>query len=250
MLGVYIMHDSTERGLRLLAIEASTMAASCALFEGERCIVSDFRLDPKTHHSETLLPLIDGVFKQAGLTPRDLDAVAVTRGPGAFTSVRIGLATARGLAYARRLPVYALSTLRVLAMQAEGSESTPVLSLIDARKGEVYGQLLAGSLATSESLVTARTDKAERWMADALQAISGEICCIGTGALAYRDRLVELGGDRLHFATEEGAHPRAETLGTCVLQRLVANLPMDEAIPVYLRKPEAVVNLEKREKKK
>ena len=117
----------------LLAIETSTEACSVALYvDGE--VISRHELAPR-RHTQLVLPWADELMAQAGLRKSQLDAIAVGRGPGAFTGVRLAIAIVQGLALALDRPVIPVSTLAVLARQAPGGR---VLAAIDARMGEVY----------------------------------------------------------------------------------------------------------------
>lgn len=122
--------------MRLIAFETATEACSVAVWnDGE--LLERFEVAPR-RHAELALPWADALLSQAGLARAQLDAVAVGRGPGAFTGVRLGIALAQGIALALDLPMLPVSTLAGLAMRA-GPEGPPqVLAAIDARMGEVY----------------------------------------------------------------------------------------------------------------
>ncbi len=122
---------------KLLAIEASGRPISLALFEdGAWCAGREKRAEVR--HSADLLPMLEDLLDETGWKLGDLEAIAVTRGPGSFTSVRIALATARGLAYPSGTPVYALNSLEVLAAGRLSVEQPMVLAALDARKKQVY----------------------------------------------------------------------------------------------------------------
>jgi tRNA threonylcarbamoyladenosine biosynthesis protein TsaB len=125
--------------MRLLALDTSTLAGGVALAEGERT-VGAYVLDVRATHSERLLAAVDRLLGDAGWAPHDLDGLAVAVGPGSFTGLRIGLATAKGLALALSLPVAAVPTLDAMAA-ALPYASLPVCPVLDARKGEVYTSL-------------------------------------------------------------------------------------------------------------
>jgi tRNA threonylcarbamoyladenosine biosynthesis protein TsaB len=120
----------------LLALETSTEACSVALLrDGE--LQERFELAPR-RHAELVLPWIDRLLVDAGVARAALDAIAVGRGPGAFTGVRLGIAVAQGIAFALDRPVLPISTLAALAEAAGASAGQSVLAAIDARMGEVY----------------------------------------------------------------------------------------------------------------
>lgn len=123
--------------MRLIALETATEACSAALWlDGE--VHWLLEREAVRRHGELILGLVDRLLAEAGLVPGDLDAVAVGRGPGAFTGVRLGLGVAQGLAFAIDCPVLPISTLAALAQQGADRGAHEVLALLDARMGEVY----------------------------------------------------------------------------------------------------------------
>ena len=119
--------------MKLLAFETATEACSVAVWvDGEVC--ERFEIAPR-RHAELALPWADAVLRQAGVARSELDAIAVGRGPGAFTGVRLAIALAQGVALALDRPVVPVSTLAALALQARAPR---VLAAVDARMGEVY----------------------------------------------------------------------------------------------------------------
>ena len=119
--------------MKLLAIETATEACSVAVWlDGE--VRERFEIAPR-RHAELTLPWADQLLAEAGVKKSQLDAIAIGRGPGAFTGVRLAIAIGQGIALALDRPIVPISTLAALASQAQGSR---VLAAIDARMGEVY----------------------------------------------------------------------------------------------------------------
>jgi tRNA threonylcarbamoyladenosine biosynthesis protein TsaB len=119
--------------MKLLAFETATEACSVALWiDGE--VLERFEVAPR-RHAELALPWADALLAEAGIAKSQLDAIAVGRGPGAFTGVRLAIAVAQGIALALDRPIVGVSTLAALAMQGQGER---ILAAIDARMGEVY----------------------------------------------------------------------------------------------------------------
>ncbi len=148
--------------MKLLAFETATEACSVALYlHGE--VRERFEVAPR-RHAELALPWADALLAEAGVARSQLDAVAVGRGPGAFTGVRLGIALAQGIALALDIPVVPVSTLRALAAYAQSfvGEEDNVLAAIDARMGEIYAATFkcAGEamIATSDEVVIAPSD--------------------------------------------------------------------------------------------
>ena len=119
--------------MKLLALETATEACSIAVYvDGE--IIERHEIAPRLH-AEYALPWAEALLAEAGIAKSQLDAIAISRGPGAFTGVRLAIALAQGIALALDKPVVAVSTLQVIAVQARGER---ILAAIDARMGEVY----------------------------------------------------------------------------------------------------------------
>ncbi len=142
--------------MKLLAFETATEACSVALWiDGD--VRERFEIAPR-RHAELSLPWAEQLLAEAGLAKSQLDAVAVGRGPGAFTGVRLAIAIAQGIALALDRPVVPVSTLAVLAMQSQGER---ILAAIDARMGEVYFgafQRLGGDMVAASDEVVVRPD--------------------------------------------------------------------------------------------
>lgn len=122
--------------MKLLGIDSSGMVASAAIIMDD-ILVSEFTVNNKQTHSQTLLPMIDQVVKMSGLALGELDAIAVAAGPGSFTGLRIGASTAKGLGLALDKPIVAVPTLEGLAYRLAGMQGL-ICPMMDARRNQVY----------------------------------------------------------------------------------------------------------------
>lgn len=122
--------------MKILAIDTSTASGSIALLEDDRLIAELTTCSQKTH-AEGLLPSIKGLLEGVDARIEEIDCFAVTKGPGSFTGLRIGLSTVKGLAWSLHKPVIGVSTLEVLAMNIPYADK-PICPILDARKKEVY----------------------------------------------------------------------------------------------------------------
>ena len=122
---------------KILALDTSTDACSVALhYDGE--IIEDFRIIPR-QHTQQLLPMVESILSEAGISVNGLDAIAFGRGPGSFAGIRIATGATQGLAYAAELPVLPISTLKAMALSAVKKEAAPsIVSALDARMNEIY----------------------------------------------------------------------------------------------------------------
>lgn len=131
----------------ILSIETATSVCSVALHQqGE--LVGKIDLFQENVHGQKLMPLIDALFRQVDIRLEELDAVAVSQGPGSYTGLRIGVSTAKGLAFARDIPLIGVDTLDALGRRAKSfvEHGDFVVPMIDARRMEVYGKVLDGDL--------------------------------------------------------------------------------------------------------
>ncbi|OAI18095.1 tRNA threonylcarbamoyladenosine biosynthesis protein TsaB [Methylomonas koyamae] len=219
--------------MKLLAVETSTDACSAALFiDGE--IREQFAVAPR-EHTKLILPMIDRLMADAQLRPQQLDAVAVSRGPGSFTGVRIAGGVVQGIAFGADLPVAPVSTLAAIAQDLFNKRSEPEIAFtaMDARMGEIFwGVYRRGELGLAELLgaeaVTPASD---------IQVGDESGYGVGSGWRAYAEPLVQRLGQRLLAVEAEEIWPRA----ACIAQLgayLCANggaVPVEQAMPVYLR---------------
>ena len=123
--------------MKILAIESSALVASAAIVEDD-LLKAEFTVNNKLTHSETLLPMLESMTKISGISLEDIDAIAVSAGPGSFTGLRIGAATAKGLALASDLPVIRVSTLQAMAYSLSMISDDIICPVMDARRGQVY----------------------------------------------------------------------------------------------------------------
>lgn len=232
----------------LLTIETATPLESIALVDGGRVLgVSVCRAG--RGRSDELLARVADVLDASSLRLSDLDGVAVSIGPGRFTGLRVGLATAKGLAASTGLPVVPVHTLEALALSAarsSGAGPELVAPMLDARRGEVYGALFIresgrGANERSEAGVRRVTpDVAEPplvFLRGALQASGGsQVLLAGTGASLYRDELERDAGGLALFAGEGSDRP-SPTAMAALAERAAANGVEDAASlsPLYLR---------------
>ena len=128
---------------KILMIETSTECCSVAVCDGPRILASRIDETPR-RQSAMLVPYIVEVLQEAGLRGEDLDAVAVSEGPGSYTGLRVGVSTAKGFCFGTGKPLLGIDTLQILANQAEGSLDR-IVAMIDARRMEVYSAVFDGA---------------------------------------------------------------------------------------------------------
>lgn len=122
--------------MKIVGIESAAMTASVAVVDDE-VIVAEYTVNHKKTHSQTLLPMLDEITRMAELDWAEVEAIAISGGPGSFTGLRIGSATAKGLGLARNLPLISVPTLDAMAYQLYGAEGL-ICPMLDARRGQVF----------------------------------------------------------------------------------------------------------------
>lgn len=208
----------------LLALDTATSAITVALLDGTDVLAEHTVLDARAA-GELTAPGIEQVLAQAGRTVADIDAVAVGTGPGPFTGLRVGIVTARVLAFARDLPVHGLSSLDAVAHEvvARGLADGEFVVATDARRKEVYWARYA---ADGRRLTEPAVDRPAELPAD-VRALPAA----GRGPLLYPDAFAAA----LDVLDVSAAH-----LGLAVAERLAAGEDLADTTPLYLRRPDAV----------
>lgn len=221
--------------MRILALDTSTPSCSVAIVDAAGPI-AELDEEQGTTHTVHLMEMVEKTLDTAGWHLEDVDGIAVTRGPGSFTGVRIGISTVKGLALACDKPVVGVSTLRVLAHQAEG-ETRDILSMIDARRGEVYHARFRWK---NDRLVRLSGD-AVGGVDDALDGIDRPCLLIGNGGLLHRERIREKSGGLCEVAPWGNHCPRATDVAKAARVRFdkpEATHP-GQLRPMYLRRSDA-----------
>lgn len=216
--------------MNLLAIETATEACSVALVHGET-VIARSELAPR-RHAERVLPMADDLLAEAGIGKHALDAIAVGRGPGAFTGVRLAVSLAQGMAMALDRPVVPVSSLAALALEAP-EDDTAILAVIDARMGEIYAACYrrddeGGLMALDEERVC---------LPDALVLPAADAwSVVGSGWATYQQALQHrLGGQPR--STDGACYPQAQHVATLAVREFKAGRAVapEQALPVYLR---------------
>ena len=170
--------------MKLLALESSAKAASCAVFEDGQVLASAWQSAGLTH-SRTLLPMVEDMLRNSGWALRDVDGIAVAAGPGSFTGLRIGVASAKGLAWGAEKPCVPVSTLEAMAWPLAHLEGVTVCAM-DARRQQIYNAVFRARGGALERLRPDRAVSLEEAAAD-LAELGEPLTIVGDGAALCGD---------------------------------------------------------------
>lgn len=219
-----------------LAIDTSNSSGSIALLKNKELLFSSY-FNIKITHSETLMPEIDRALSLCNLATENLDAIAIAIGPGSFTGLRIGLATAKGISYAHQLPIIPISSLKIVAMNYYNYGKN-ILVMQDAKMKEVYVALYSSKL---DELVQPSCLSPE----EITKLINQPTIVVGTGINNYRDSLVDNPYVEINDLAEKN-QARAESIFSIIqIEDIHPSFDFDfnsRLEPYYIRKSQAEVN--------
>lgn len=220
--------------LKILAIESSNQTMSVATME-DGLLVAEYTRNGKLQHSTQLMPAINQVMESSGWKPQELDQIAVTKGPGSYTGVRIGATIAKTLAWTLKIPLVPISSLQVLAANGLLSDMK-IVPLIDARRKNVYAGIYQ---VKNKKLINLSPDEhfTSEDLFHQLEQQEGSYLFIGQDVSLYKERIQEILGERAQFTPLQDRLPRAVTLATLSLDSPAVETHL--FIPEYLKKPEA-----------
>ena len=227
----------------LLAVESATPALSVALLRGSE-LLHEQSSAVAGRHAERLLPMIEQLLQHASVRESDVEAFAVSIGPGSFTSLRVGVATVKGLAFATARPAVPVSTLAALAWsyareRRPWPDDLPIAAVLDARRGELYAALFDVQGAGPRPLLPGEL-LAPRLLAQRLP----EACrVVGEGAAILRRELGERLGPGVEIPPDGNISPSARSVGEIGAVALRAGGAIDprDLAPDYLRRADAAL---------
>ncbi|WP_332696758.1 tRNA (adenosine(37)-N6)-threonylcarbamoyltransferase complex dimerization subunit type 1 TsaB [Halalkalibacter lacteus] len=231
---------------KTLAIDTSSFVMGIAVTDGERTL-GEITTNIKKNHSIRLMPAIDNLMKEVGVRPKELDEIVVANGPGSYTGVRIGVTTAKTLAWSLGIPVIGVSSLAVMAQTGRFFQGI-ISPIMDARRGQVY----TGHYQTKEMLVKEVASDClimlEDWLVY-LKELNEPVLFIGQDIELHRAMIMEGLKEQAHFATGSMMLPRPTELAR-LGQKMTDENVTHTIVPNYLQLAEAEVNWQKAQQEK
>ncbi len=227
----------------VLAVESSAVPASAAVMEDGK-LLGEFYVNTRQTHSQTLLPMVEGLLKGLQKTCADFDLIAVSRGPGSFTGVRIGVACVKGLAFSNNTPCCGVSTLEAIALGGLPWNDCVICAVMDARCSQVYNALFQVEGGNLIRLTEDRVMSVEE-LGGQCALYGDKLILFGDGAALCYQSFREWGA---RLAPEEVRFQRASRVALAAERMAKAGeaVPAAELLPAYLRPPQAERKLKKR----
>jgi tRNA threonylcarbamoyladenosine biosynthesis protein TsaB len=232
--------------MKVLAIDTSSLVASAAILDDEK-LVAEYIVNHKKTHSEQLMPIIEQVLESCQMDIEEIDAIAVASGPGSFTGLRIGAATAKGLAHALNKPVIGIPTLDGLAFNLPYCEGI-ICPIMDARRNQVYTALYRWEQGNFYQ-IKQHSAVPMKELVEELKESEEIVVFLGDGVPVHREFIQREMGDKALFAPRSAGRQRASSIGELAIESLrkgkVSNY--GDFTPFYLRKSQAEREYEKKQ---
>lgn len=224
--------------MKILAFDTSGLTGSVSLNDNES-ILAEWSLSSQETQSRRLLPTVNYILTNTGISLEDIDAFAVTVGPGSFTGIRIGLATVKGLAMATGRPVLGISTLDAIAANFAFT-SLPVFPVIDARKKQIF---TARYQPDGRGNLIKVTPESVLFPEEFVSKIKEPVILAGDAVPVYQEFFQEHLEARAIFSPSHLAYVRASTVGYLAAKRFLSGERDDAAsiVPIYIRPSEAEI---------
>lgn len=228
--------------MNILAVDTSALTATVSIMKDGVCVFENNITNALTH-SETLMPMIDYALNSVNLEVSDIDLFAVSCGPGSFTGIRIGVSAIKALAYALNKPVVPVNTLLALATNLSVAENIPICPIMDARRNQVYNGIYKFNNTIPQELIAPRALSVEELCA----SINEKTYFVGDGVDVYKDKIIELCGDKAIFAPPQLRLQKAASIAYIASITAAKDYLSPEAVEViYLRKSQAEREREER----
>lgn len=229
--------------MNILSIDTSNQALGIAIMQGDE-VIAELMTNTKQDHSSRLMPAITDLLARLAMKPEELDGIAVATGPGSYTGTRIGVTTAKTLAWALEIPIYPLSSLEALAYN--GALFTGyICPFFDARRQAVFTGLYQFKDNDLTVIEADRNQPMEMWLKE-LKALDAEILFLSPHLAVFTEMITEILGDKAIIPDANVHLPQAANLG--LLSKLRPAVNAHEVIPNYLRITEAEANWLKQQK--
>lgn len=233
--------------MKVLGIDTSSMASSVAVIEDNK-LICEYTINTKKTHSQKLMPMIESMLKISDVNINDMDMIAVCEGPGSFTGLRIGMATAKAISHVNNLPIVGVNSVEILAGNMNLCDKK-ICSILDAQKTQVYMgkykfenneliELKSVDVVEIDELIEELSNSSEEWI------------LVGEAVYKYENKLKVV--DNIHIPAPSHNTSKASSLCTIAMNKYNKNIGVSDCYninPIYIRKSQAEVEYDEKMKR-
>ena len=233
--------------MKILGIDTSTMAANVAVLEDDK-LICEYTINTKKTHSQKLMPMIENMLKLSDLDIKEIDAIAICVGPGSFTGLRIGMATAKAMAHVNNIPLIGVNSLEILGANMDLCNRN-ICSRLDARRNQVY----MNKYILKDDKITELEEISIKPIDELLEEISSsneDWVLVGEAVYKYKEKIEEI--SNITIPSPANNITKASTLCFVARDKMLANDQVYNCYninPMYIRKSQAEEQYEEKQKR-
>ncbi|SFJ70737.1 tRNA threonylcarbamoyl adenosine modification protein YeaZ [Terrisporobacter glycolicus] len=233
--------------MKILGIDTSTMAANVAVLENDK-LICEYSINTKKTHSQKLMPMIENMLKLSDMEIKDIDAIGICIGPGSFTGLRIGMATAKAMAHVNNIPLIGINSLEILGANMDLCNKR-ICSILDAQRNQVY---------TCKYIIEENKSKAIEEinimpiddLLEELSATGEEWVIVGEAVYKYKEKIESI--TNITISSPANNITKASSLCTIAKHKFEQNIDVHNCYdinPMYIRKSQAEEQYEEKQKR-
>ena len=233
--------------MKILGIDTSTMAANVAVLEDDK-LICEYTINTKKTHSQKLMPMIENMLKLSDLDIKEIDAIAICVGPGSFTGLRIGMATAKAMAHVNNIPLIGVNSLEILGANMDLC-NRKICSILDAQRNQVY----MNKYILKDDKITELEEISIKPIDELLEEISSsneDWVLVGEAVYKYKEKIEEI--SNIVIPSPANNITKASTLCSVARDKMLANDQVYNCYninPMYIRKSQAEEQYEEKQKR-
>ena len=233
--------------MKILGIDTSTMAANVAVLEDDK-LICEYTINTKKTHSQKLMPMIENILKLSDLDIKEIDAIAICVGPGSFTGLRIGMATAKAMAHVNNIPLIGVNSLEILGANMDLCNRN-ICSILDAQRNQVY----MNKYILKDYKITELEEISIKPIDELLEEISSsneDWVLVGEAVYKYKEKIEEI--SNITIPSPANNITKASTLCFVARDKMLANDQVYNCYninPMYIRKSQAEEQYEEKQKR-
>ena len=233
--------------MKILGIDTSTMSANIAVVEDDK-LICEYTINTKKTHSQKLMPMIESMLKLSDINIKDIDVIAICVGPGSFTGLRIGMATAKSIAHVNNIPLIGVNSLEILGANIEFCNKN-ICAILDAQRNQVYTCKYIFENKKIRETETIRIISIDDLLKE-LATTNEEWILIGEAVYKYKDKIEDF--SNIILSSPANNVTKASSLCNIAIEKFKQNIEVYNCYdinPMYIRKSQAEEQYEEKQKR-